>query len=168
MIKLERDRMQKAIDRSKQLRPFVKMTGFRQYQVSGSKGNTYTVHFTVGKDAKGNPVRMGECTCPAGQHEMMCYHIAAAAAVHVAIQAMRQGAAKAAPVAADQGIHSPAVTTAATADPRASLIETVKSLWHRARPFAAINESIRQVFGVTRLELLADDSLMQIAAALRA
>ena len=149
MIKLERSKMTNAINKAKQLRPRVRMIGERTYSVSGSRGNTYTVFFSVAKDAQGNAVRLGECTCPAGHEGMVCYHLVAAAAVNIAVQTMRQQvkteAAKAAPVT------SAAVPVASepAADERESLIQTVKKAWHRARPFASLDYAVRQIFGAT-------------------
>jgi hypothetical protein len=133
------------------------MTGFRRYEVSGSKGNAYTVQFTVGRDAQGQPVRMGECSCPAGQAQMMCYHIAAAAAVHVAIQAMRQ-AAKAAPAA-------PAPSAKPDSE-RESLIARIGAAWSRYTPHQ-IGAGLIRRFGVNQLTMLQTHDLRAIVAAVR-
>ena len=68
------------------------MIGERLYAVSSSKGDTYKVGFAVAKDAKGNLVKLGKCDCPAGQAQMMCYHMASAAQANVIIQGMRRQA----------------------------------------------------------------------------
>jgi len=93
MIKLDITKMQRAIQRAKALRPKVRMIGERLYEVIGSKGDTYKVGFAIVKDAQGNRVKLGECNCLAGQNEMTCYHLVAAAAVNIGIHAMRQAVA---------------------------------------------------------------------------
>lgn len=93
LLKLTLDKMGNAIARAKQLKPHVTWLGSRSYAVSGSHGNTYTVHFAVARDAQGKQVLLGCCNCEAGQHEMFCYHLAAASAVNIAIAAIRQSAA---------------------------------------------------------------------------
>lgn len=86
MIKLEAERMANAIARARQVHPRVKWLGGRRYSVSSSKGQRiYTVSFAVVNGAK-----LGECECKAGQAGMMCFHLAAAAAVNIAIQSQRK------------------------------------------------------------------------------
>jgi SWIM zinc finger len=80
MIKLESSKMQKAIERAKQVRPRVRCTGERIYSVTGRKGDLYTVRFAVA-----NGHNLAECDCRAGQSSQLCYHIAAAAAVNIAV-----------------------------------------------------------------------------------
>lgn len=91
MLKLEADKMKKAIERAKAVHPKVKVVNAseRTYAVSGSKGGSYTVRFVVV-----NGMKLAECDCAA---RGMCYHIASAAAVNIAVQSMRHGAS--APVA---------------------------------------------------------------------
>jgi hypothetical protein len=81
MLKLETSKMQKAIATAKTVRPRVRWTGERNYAVTGRKGDTYTVRFLINKYG----TKLGECNCPAGKAAMYCYHIAAAAAVNIAI-----------------------------------------------------------------------------------
>src|SRR5262249_37367372 len=85
MIKLESNKMQRAIDRAKAARPRVRVISAdeRTYSVTGSKGNTYTVKFVVV-----NGLKLAECNCAAGQASMMCYHVAGAAQVNVMVQSM--------------------------------------------------------------------------------
>ena len=84
MIKLETKTMTKAIARAKAVRPRVRVLSVaeRTYSVTGSKGDTYTVKFAVAGGHK-----LGECDCKA---RGVCYHLAAAAAVNIGIQSMRQ------------------------------------------------------------------------------
>lgn len=92
MIKLETKSMSKAIERAKAVHPKVRVISAadRVYAVTGRAGNNYTVRFAVAGGHK-----LGSCDCPA---RGMCYHIAAAASVNIAVQSMRQGiAALAAP-----------------------------------------------------------------------
>lgn len=89
MIELKsKEQMAKAIKRSYQLKPFVRVRGFRWYEVKSSNGeNIYTVHFY-----KNGCQRLGECNCTAGERGLICYHMAASAAVHIGIASMRSAA----------------------------------------------------------------------------
>jgi uncharacterized Zn finger protein len=84
------DQLQAAIERARSERMLVQPTRFRrQYRVTNRReGTQYTVDFFVraGK-------RFGHCTCPAGLNHVPCKHLAAAAAVNVAVAAMRRQAA---------------------------------------------------------------------------
>lgn len=80
--------MRRAIKRAQQLKPFVRVRGFRWYEVKSSNGeNIYTIHFY--KDGKR---RLGECNCKAGERGLVCYHMAGAAAVHIGVCNMRRAA----------------------------------------------------------------------------
>lgn len=85
MIKLETKTMTKAIEKAKAVHPKVRVISAadRVYAVTGSKGNEYTVRFAVAGGLK-----LGSCDCPA---RGVCFHIAAAASVNIAVQSMRQG-----------------------------------------------------------------------------
>ncbi|MDT7542795.1 MAG: hypothetical protein QOE33_2699 [Acidobacteriota bacterium] len=89
MIELKsRAQMSKAIKRAYKLKPFVRVRGFRWYEVQSSNGeNIYTVHFY-----KNGRQRLGECNCKAGERGLICYHMAGAAAVHIGIASMRKAA----------------------------------------------------------------------------
>jgi hypothetical protein len=80
------EEMQNAIAKAKEVKPLVQLTSiYRQYVVTNrQKGSRYFVNFFVegGK-------RYGGCQCKAGQNHKLCYHIAAAAGVHVAIASAR-------------------------------------------------------------------------------
>lgn len=80
MIKLESHKMKNAIARAKAIRPRVSRLAERRYSVTGSKGNAYTVTFKVIDGHK-----LAECTCKAGQAGQLCYHVAAAAALNIAL-----------------------------------------------------------------------------------
>jgi hypothetical protein len=84
MIKLETNKMQKAIERAKAIRPRVRWNGGREFTVTGSKGDSYKVRFAVAGGHK-----LGECDCKAGKAGQMCFHLAAAASLNIAIQSMR-------------------------------------------------------------------------------
>jgi hypothetical protein len=89
MIELRsKEQMSKAIKRARQLKPFVRFRGFRWYEVKSSNNDSvYTVHFyKVGRQ------RLGECNCMAGERGLVCYHLAASAAMHIGIAAMRRAA----------------------------------------------------------------------------
>jgi uncharacterized Zn finger protein len=99
MIKLESKTMTRAIERAKAVHPKVRVISAsdRVYAVTGRGGNEYTVKFAVV-----NGLKLGSCDCPAGNRGQMCYHQAAAAAVNMGVQGMRQGAS--APVAPEPRI----------------------------------------------------------------
>lgn len=79
--------MARAIKRARELKPFVRVRGFRWYEVKSSKGEeVYTIHFY-----KQGKVRFGTCNCKAAEQGLICYQLAGAAAVHVGIAAMRLG-----------------------------------------------------------------------------
>jgi hypothetical protein len=76
------------IERARQLKPFVRVRGFRWYEVKSSDGRqVYTLHFY-----HANGRRLAECTCKGHERGFLCYHIAGAAAVHVALARLRQAA----------------------------------------------------------------------------
>jgi len=89
MIELRsKEQMRNAIRRAYQLRPFVRVRGFRWYEVMSSNNDSvYTVHFY-----KRGRQRLGECNCKAGERGLICYHMAGAAAVHMGIASMRRAA----------------------------------------------------------------------------
>lgn len=89
MIELKsKEQMEKAIKRSRQLKPFVRVRGFRWYEVKSSNGaNIYTIHFY-----KAGKQRLAECNCKAGERGLICYHVAGAVAVHIGIASMRKAA----------------------------------------------------------------------------
>lgn len=84
MLKLEPKEMRTAIEKAKAVHPKVKVINAdkRTYAVTGSKGGSYTVKFVVV-----NGLKLAECDCRA---RGMCFHIAAAASVNIAIQNMRE------------------------------------------------------------------------------
>ena len=85
MIRLEREKMQKAISRAKVIHPKVRMIGERTYAVTGSTGSNYTVRFAVVDGMK-----LAECNCKAGSEGQVCFHLAAAASANIIIQALRR------------------------------------------------------------------------------
>ena len=89
MIELKsKEQMKRAIQRARQLKPFVRYVGFRWYEVQSSNGDSvYTIHFY-----KNGKQRLGECNCKGGQRGLICYHLAASAAVHIGIASMRKAA----------------------------------------------------------------------------
>jgi hypothetical protein len=83
-----KEQMTRAIKRAHQLKPFVRVRGFRWYEVQSSNGeNVYTIHFY-----KAGKQKLGECNCKAGERGLVCYHLAGAAAVHIGIASMRRAA----------------------------------------------------------------------------
>jgi uncharacterized Zn finger protein len=79
MHKLTTENMAKAIERAKAERLKVKVVSVsqRRYSVTNSSGVTYNVRFAVA-----NGHRLGACDCAA---RTVCKHLAAAAAVNVAL-----------------------------------------------------------------------------------
>lgn len=88
MIQLQSaEQLIKATERAKAGKLFVQSTGmFRQYRVTNRvNGNQYIVDFFI-RDGK----RFGHCTCKAGQKNLACKHISAAAGLHVMRAAQQQ------------------------------------------------------------------------------
>jgi hypothetical protein len=77
--------LDKAIAKAKQIRPSVKFDHFGRYRVSGSKGGYYTV---ICKKSDNN-YRLVECTCKGGEKGLVCYHAAAALALHIGLARQR-------------------------------------------------------------------------------
>jgi hypothetical protein len=80
--------LDKAITKAKQIRPRVEFDHFGRYRVSGSKGGFYTV---ICKKSDNN-YRLVECTCKGGEKGLVCYHAAAALALHTGLARQRQTA----------------------------------------------------------------------------
>lgn len=80
--------LEKAIAKAKQIRPKVKFDHFGRYRVSGSKGGYYTV---ICKKSD-NDYKLVECTCKGGTRGLVCYHAAAALALHTGLARLRQTA----------------------------------------------------------------------------
>ena len=80
------EQLAKATERAKAGNLFVQATSmFRQYRVTNrDNGNQYTVDFFVR-----NGKRFGHCTCKAGQNNIACKHVSAAAGLHVMRAAQR-------------------------------------------------------------------------------
>ncbi len=73
--------IQNAITNAKALHPKVRMVEFGEYQVTGSRGNTYTVLcYRAGGE------KIVDCNCPS---RVPCKHSAAALALHVHVAARR-------------------------------------------------------------------------------
>ena len=70
--------IEKAIERAREVHPKVHVKTFGEYEVSGSKGNTYTVRC----ERRCNNLKTVDCTCEAGQRGNPCYHAAVAVAQH--------------------------------------------------------------------------------------
>jgi hypothetical protein len=71
----------KAIENAKRLHPKVKMVNFGEYEVTGSKGNSYTVLCY-----RENGAKVIDCNCPA---RVPCKHAAAAISLHIAVARQR-------------------------------------------------------------------------------
>ena len=154
MIKLEADKMTKAIERAKAARPRVRVISAaeRTYSVIGSKGDAYTVRFAVA-----NGHKLAECDCPA---RGLCYHIAAAASVNIAVQSMRRQGDK-----SDKAVLTPA-TDADAAPTRESLITSIKVAWSAKFPTVNLADELMARFKRNTLEALSIDFLEAIHAIL--
>lgn len=117
MLKLEPDKMQKAIERAKAVHPKVRVIDAdnREYAVTGSRGDVYRVRFVVA-----NGHKLGECECVAGRRGHLCYHICAAAAVNMGVQSMRRQA---------RLVATPVATPVATS--AMSSVERMEAFYHR-------------------------------------
>lgn len=78
------EQLQNAIEKARKTRPTVKFRSFGNYSVRGSKG-WYTV--ICRKDEKGN--KTVACECKGAKKGLVCYHSAAALAVHTGIARQR-------------------------------------------------------------------------------
>lgn len=87
MIKLTAENTQKAIERCKKLKPKVRFIKDRLYVVySANNSNVYHVKFDVQ-----NGERLGRCECKASVNGLVCYHIAAGAAVNIYRKKLERG-----------------------------------------------------------------------------
>src|SRR5262245_6620519 len=87
MLKLTSETMAKAIENARKVRSRVRVVNAdeRVYAVTGSKGDEYTVRFTVaGKE------KFGSCSCRASEFNKVCRHIAQAASLNIAVQSQRE------------------------------------------------------------------------------
>jgi len=148
MIKLKSSKMTKAIERARSIRPRVRVLSVadRTYSVTGSKGDIYTVRFSVARGLK-----LAQCDCIAGQREQLCYHVAAASQVNIMVQSMRQNAAS-----------SPA--PAKPADERGTLIADIKRTWPKTWP--PLYTELLARFGKSNLEMLDTDMLRRVRLAI--
>jgi hypothetical protein len=81
----DKTQLEKAIAKAKQIRPKVHFVKFGMYQVSGSKG-----YYTVICKKSDNGYKTVECRCKGAEKGLVCYHAAAAIAVHIGLAKQRQ------------------------------------------------------------------------------
>ena len=86
MFKLETTQLDRAIQNAKALHPKVKMIRFGEYQVSGSKGNNYTV-----KCYRFFGEKVVECNCRT-KDGVACKHAVSALPLHLHVAALRVAA----------------------------------------------------------------------------
>ena len=86
MLRLEIEKMRNAIAKAKKMRPRVTVVDAanRIYSVFVLSGR-YTVKFAVA-----NGHKLGDCNCKGAQAGFICYHIAAAASLNIAVHSMRE------------------------------------------------------------------------------
>ena len=80
-----KNQLEKAIAKAKTVRPRVEFDAFGRYRVSGSKGGYYTV---ICKRSDNN-YKLVECTCKGAERGLVCYHAAAALALHTGLARQR-------------------------------------------------------------------------------
>jgi hypothetical protein len=81
--------LEKAIAKAMKTRTTVKFIAFGVYQVSGSKGNFYTVECKkIGNE------KQVSCECLGASKGLVCYHAASALSLHVGLAKQRQTATK--------------------------------------------------------------------------
>ena len=86
MIQLTKENTQKAVARCKELKPKVRFVEDRVFNVSSANNeNVYTVKFAVA-----NGKKLAQCQCKAAERGLVCYHIAAAAAVNIYRQGLKR------------------------------------------------------------------------------
>jgi hypothetical protein len=86
MFTLETTEVARAIENARALHPKVKMRRFGEYEVSGSKGNAYTV-----KCYRDRGQRVIDCECPT-RDGIACKHGMAAVSLHIGLAAQRRAA----------------------------------------------------------------------------
>jgi len=79
------EQLNRAIEKAKKVRPRVKFDAFGRYRVSGSKGNFYTV---VCKKTPSSH-KVVDCECQGAVKGLVCYHAAAALAIHTGLAKQR-------------------------------------------------------------------------------
>lgn len=84
MIHLTSNRMKNAAAKAKQVRLFVRMFAWRQYQTRTPRGHVYAVRF----ETRAGQVH-ASCNCAAGSKSLPCYHVASVYPVDVAVVTMR-------------------------------------------------------------------------------
>ncbi len=88
MVEINKNNMQNAIAKARKIHPFVMVLGDRQFAIeSKSTLETYQIRFFVNGTRK-----LASCTCPAGRQGMVCYHVAACAAVNIGLQRLKRAA----------------------------------------------------------------------------
>ena len=70
--KANQSSIDRAVAKAKKIKPLVRIAGFGQFDVRGSKGEFYRVSF-----AKSNGELVIDCTCKGNQDHNPCYHAAA-------------------------------------------------------------------------------------------
>jgi hypothetical protein len=86
VIRLTEDNIAKAVERCRKLKPVVRFVTDRVFKVeSANNGNSYTVTFDVREGEK-----LAECSCKASERNLVCYHIAGAAAANIYRQGLKR------------------------------------------------------------------------------
>lgn len=81
--------MARAIEPAKKIKPKVCVRGFRRYEIQSSSGQEiYTIHFWESVNGSGR--MLAGCTCNGNENGFVCYHVAAAVAVHLWMVSTRE------------------------------------------------------------------------------
>jgi hypothetical protein len=82
MIEITKTNIEKAINKARIAKPFVKVIEFPRYSVTNkTTGANYEVRFT-----KINNRKFAQCDCKSGQQgKFLCYHIGASIGVHIVL-----------------------------------------------------------------------------------
>lgn len=84
-----KEQLERAINKARSVKPFLRVLSFGCYQVRNSKGNDfYTV--LCKRDRLGN--KTVACNCKGGERGLPCYHAASALGIHVVMAEQRQTA----------------------------------------------------------------------------
>jgi hypothetical protein len=77
--------LQKAINKARTVKPRVRVNQFGNYTVENKQtGARYTVEC-----GKSDGKRFAHCTCKAGERNIACYHLVAAAGLHIVLATER-------------------------------------------------------------------------------
>jgi len=89
MIAIDKASIERAVEKARRVKNYVRMISFRRYEVITPELNAYTVTFDVRNGRK-----VGSCNCKAGQFNTPCHHLASAIVLHLAVARIKAEAEK--------------------------------------------------------------------------